>query len=69
MSLFIKKYKYKNGKIYCSIVDGYRINGKVKQSVVQKYGYISDLENIYDLVELCTKVLSDNPLFFLINSE
>ena len=24
--------------------------------------------NIYDLVELCTKVLSDNPLFFLINS-
>lgn len=25
-------------------------------------------ENIYDLVELCTKVLSDDPLFFLINS-
>ena len=25
-------------------------------------------ENIYDLVELCTKVLSDAPLFFLINS-
>lgn len=24
--------------------------------------------NIYDLVELCTKVLSDNPLFFLVNS-
>ena len=24
--------------------------------------------NIYDLVELCAKVLSDNPLFFLINS-
>ena len=24
--------------------------------------------NIYDLVELCTNVLSDNPLFFLINS-
>lgn len=24
--------------------------------------------NIYDLVELCTKILSDNPLFFLINS-
>ena len=24
--------------------------------------------NIYELVELCTKVLSDNPLFFLINS-
>lgn len=25
-------------------------------------------ENISDLVELCTQVLSDNPLFFLINS-
>ena len=25
-------------------------------------------ENIYDLVNLCTKVISDNPLFFLINS-
>lgn len=25
-------------------------------------------ENISDLVELCTKVLSDRPLFFLINS-
>ncbi len=25
-------------------------------------------ENIYDLVNLCVKVLSDNPLFFLINS-
>ena len=25
-------------------------------------------ENIYDLVDLCSKVLSNNPLFFLINS-
>lgn len=25
-------------------------------------------ENIYNLVELCSKLLSDNPLFFLINS-
>ncbi len=25
-------------------------------------------DNIYDLIELCTKVLSDDPLFFLINS-
>ena len=25
-------------------------------------------DNIYDLVDLCTKVLSDKPLFFLINS-
>jgi 23S rRNA (cytosine1962-C5)-methyltransferase len=25
-------------------------------------------ESLYKLVELCTNVLSDNPLFFLINS-
>ena len=25
-------------------------------------------ENLYDLVQLCSQVLSDNPLFFLINS-
>ena len=32
-------------------------------------GEIWQIENnIYDLVELCVKVLSDNPLFFLINS-
>ena len=36
MSLFIKKAKYKNGKTYCSIVDGYRINNKVKQNVITK---------------------------------
>ena len=44
MSLFIKKAKYKNGKTYCSIVDGYRINNKVKQNVIKSYGYLSDLE-------------------------
>lgn len=44
MSLFIKKYKYPNGKIFCSIVDGYRSNGKVKQKVINKYGYYSNLQ-------------------------
>ena len=47
MSLFIKKYKYPSGKIYCSIVDGYRINGKVKHTVIQKYGYFDDLKSKY----------------------
>ena len=47
MSLFIKKAKYKNGKIFCSIVDGYRINDKVKQDVIEKHGYFSDLEEKY----------------------
>lgn len=45
MSLFIKKYKYPNGKIYCSIVDGFRINGKTKHNVIQKYGYLDDIES------------------------
>lgn len=44
MSLFIKKYKAKNGKTFCSIVDGYRIDGKVKQKVIQKYGYLENLQ-------------------------
>lgn len=47
MSLFIKKYKYPNGKTYCSIVDGYRINDKVKHTVIQKYGYLDDLNQKY----------------------
>ena len=47
MSLFIKKYLAKTGKTYCSIVDGYRIDGKVKQKVIQKYGYLEDLNNKY----------------------
>ena len=33
MSLFLKTAKFKNGKTYLSIVDGYRSNGKVKQKV------------------------------------
>jgi transposase len=56
MSLFIKKYKALNGKTYCSIVDGFRIDGKVKHNVIQKYGYLEDLA-----------LTHDNPLEFLNN--
>ena len=45
MSLFLKQSKFKNGKIYLSIVDGYRINGKVKQKVYQKLGLSLTLYN------------------------
>lgn len=48
MALFLKTAKYKNGKIYLSIVDGYRTNGKVKQKVYQKLGYLDDLKKQYD---------------------
>lgn len=51
MSLFIKKYKTKYGKTYCSIVDGYRINGKVKQNVVKKYGYYEDMQEKHNNVD------------------
>ena len=57
MSLFIKKYKTSYGKTHCSIVDGYRINGKIKHKTIRKYGYLEDLEKQYD-----------NPIDFL-NSE
>ncbi len=48
MSLFLKTAKYKNGKIYLSIVDGYRVNGKVKQNVIQKLGYLDELKKEFD---------------------
>ena len=51
MSLFIKKTKFKTGKTYVSIVDGFRLNGKVKQKVIQKYGYLDDLKCIHDNVD------------------
>lgn len=48
MSLFIKKYKTTYGKTHCSIVDGYRINGKIKHKTIETYGYLENLENLYD---------------------
>lgn len=51
MSLFIKKTKFKSGKVYISIVDGFRLNGKVKQKVIQKYGYLEDLKKIHDDID------------------
>ena len=48
MSLFLKTTKLKNGKTYLSIVDGYRVNGKVKQKVYQKLGYLEDLKKQFD---------------------
>ena len=47
MALFLKQAKFKNGKIYLSIVDGYWKDGKVKQKVYQKLGYLDDLKKQY----------------------
>ena len=51
MSLFIKKTKFKSGKVYISIVDGFRLNGKVRQKVIQKYGYLENLKNIHEDID------------------
>lgn len=56
MALFIKKYKTSKGKTHYSIVDGYRINGKVKHKTVANYGYLEDLALVHD-----------DPLMFLNN--
>lgn len=48
MSLFLKITNFKNGKTYLSIVDGFRTNGKVKQKVYQKLGYLDDLKKQFD---------------------
>jgi transposase len=56
MSLFIKKYTTSYGKTHCSIVDGYRSNGKIKQKTIKNYGHLEDLEKKYD-----------NPMDFLNN--
>lgn len=61
MSIFLKVAKYKNGKTYLSIVDGYRDeNKKVKQTVIKKLGYIEDLKKLYDdPIEHFKKVIQD----------
>ena len=48
MSLFLKQAKFKSGIIYLSIVDGYWKDGKVKQKVYQKLGYLEDLKKQFD---------------------
>lgn len=46
--MFVKKCTYKNGRTYLSIVNGYKENGKTKHEVIQKLGYLDELEKEYD---------------------
>lgn len=48
MFLFLKQSKFKNGKTYLSIVNGYRSDEKVKQKVYQKIGYLDDLKKQFE---------------------
>lgn len=45
--MFLKKTKSK-GKTFLSFVEGYRVNGIVKQKTVEKIGYLEDYLDIYD---------------------
>jgi len=53
----------RRGNVYDAIIMDPPSYGRGANGEVWKFE-----ENISDLVNLCTKVLSDNPLFFLINS-
>ena len=59
---FVQK-EIRRGNHYDAIIMDPPSYGRGKNGEVWQFE-----KNIADLVELCTKVLSDNPLFFLINS-
>lgn len=48
VSMFLKKSISTNGRIYLSIVEGFRQNGKVKQRTIKKNGFLDDLTLDYD---------------------
>ena len=45
--MYLMKSGYK-GKIYLSIVQGYRKDGKVKHKTIEKLGYLDDLKKEYN---------------------
>ncbi|MDD4753844.1 MAG: IS1634 family transposase [Desulfitobacteriaceae bacterium] len=47
LDLFLKK-SVSNGRVFLSLVQGYRENGKVKHKTIEKIGYLDELEKVYD---------------------
>ena len=45
--MFLKKSK-SNGRVFLSLVQGYRIGGSVKHKTIEKIGYLDELEKVYD---------------------
>lgn len=45
--MFVKQ-SARNGKVYLSLAQGYRIEGKVRHKTIEKIGYVKELEKIYD---------------------
>lgn len=46
--MYLQQSKNQTGKIYLSFVQGYRIDGKVKHTTIEKLGYLDDLKKMYD---------------------
>ena len=47
--MFVRKQKRKDGRVYLSVVQGYRDeNGKSKSKHVRSLGYLDELEKLYD---------------------
>lgn len=47
--MFVKKQKRKNGRVYLSVVQGYRDeNGRTKTRHVRSLGYLDELQKLYD---------------------
>ena len=46
--MYLQQSKNRAGKIYLSFVQGYRIDGKVKHTTIEKLGYLDDLKKMYD---------------------
>lgn len=45
--MFLKK-SISNGRVFLSLVQGYRVDGKVKHKTIEKIGYLDDLQKVYD---------------------
>ena len=50
MAIFLKKSKFKNGRTFLSIVNGYYdpISKNSKQKTIEKIGFLDDLEKKYN---------------------
>lgn len=45
--MYLKKTKTREGRIYLSITEGYRKDGKVRTRTVESCGYLDELERVY----------------------
>jgi hypothetical protein len=46
--MYLKQSRYKSGRVYLSIVEGFRSLGKNKMRTVEKCGYLDELEKLYE---------------------